>query len=328
MHTYTLEQCQYSPIIAFFAVPERGKTRTCKALIHVAYRGLRVESLREAFLFRFAKNFQGTVCFDVMDIWKKVARAQSEDIILNRFEKGTRVPRVMHPQRGPFHDTVYYNVFGPTIIATNEPIHKILDTRAVQINMPQAGRHFEHDVTPQAALPLKERLVAFRAKYLGVPLPEVDKPVTGRLGDILKPLWQIVNFIKPERAAHFLSLVRRVEHERRLAKLDSTEGLILQAIVESERKMQKGVLAVKVIADTLNASRTENRRLSPKKVANILKAMGFAKGHTGSGAAAIIWNDQLIDKLLQSYGLEDMPEMDGAPPAEVGRPEVSVELDT
>ena len=69
-------------------------------------------------------------------------------------------PAVIYPERGPHKDTVFYDIFGPTLIATNVAVHNILDTRAVQINMPQTDRDFEEDVTPEAALPLKERLAA------------------------------------------------------------------------------------------------------------------------------------------------------------------------
>lgn len=39
IHTYLLEQFQYTPILWLFAVPERGKSRTGKGIIYVAYRG-------------------------------------------------------------------------------------------------------------------------------------------------------------------------------------------------------------------------------------------------------------------------------------------------
>ena len=47
-HSYMLEPVQYSPMTWFFAVPERGKSRTGKGMIYVAFRGVHVESLRDA----------------------------------------------------------------------------------------------------------------------------------------------------------------------------------------------------------------------------------------------------------------------------------------
>jgi hypothetical protein len=186
-HSYMLEFCQYSPEICLFAVPERGKSRTGKGMIYVARRGVHVESLRDAYLVRLSHNFQATIFFDVMNLWKKAEKAGSEDIVLGRFERGLKVPRVLYPERGAHRDTVYYDIFGSTIIATNVAVHNILDTRAVQINMPQTDRRFEQDVTPDAALPLKERLTAFRARSLGKPMPESAKPASGRGGHSQTP---------------------------------------------------------------------------------------------------------------------------------------------
>ena len=118
LHTYILENFLYSPIIGFFAVPERGKTRTGKGMIYVAYRGVHVESLRESNLIRLATHWRATLFFDVMDLWRKAERNESEDVILHRFERGVRIARVLYPERGAHRDTVFFEPFGATIIST------------------------------------------------------------------------------------------------------------------------------------------------------------------------------------------------------------------
>jgi len=64
--------------------------------------------------------------------------------------------------------------------------------------MPESSRFFENDVRPEDGLSLKERLTAFRAKYMERPLPEAKKPCKGRLGDILRPLRQICILVCPD----------------------------------------------------------------------------------------------------------------------------------
>jgi len=58
------------------------------------------------------------------------------DILLGRFEKDSMVRRVVKPEKGAFEDSRFFNVFGPTILATNSAIHKILQTRSIPITMP------------------------------------------------------------------------------------------------------------------------------------------------------------------------------------------------
>ncbi|MDP3013993.1 MAG: hypothetical protein Q8M92_07115, partial [Candidatus Subteraquimicrobiales bacterium] len=209
-HTYLLERLEYSPYIWFYAVPERGKSRTGKALIYLAYRGLHVESLRDAYLVRVSNDLQTSLFVDVAELWKKAERNGTEDLLLSRYERGAKVPRVLYPEKGAHKDIVYYSIFGPTLIATNETVPTALDSRAIQINMQPATRNFRNDITPKAALPLKEKLVAFRYRHMLTTMPDIEKPSLGRLGDILKPLAQIIRLVQPEREIAFMELVKEI----------------------------------------------------------------------------------------------------------------------
>jgi hypothetical protein len=308
IHTYLQESLQYSPIICFFAVPERGKSRTGKSLIYLAYRGIHVESLREAYIFRVADSFNSSIFFDVKDIQKKTDIANSEDILLQRFEKGAKVPRVNHPERGAHKDTIYYDIFGPTIIATNEGIDTILETRSIYINMPEAKRNFERDVVPKDSLELKERLTAFRAWFLGRELPDAPKPTRGRLGDILRPLRQIIKLVNPQKEVGFLSLVEYLKGERLMEKATSLEAEIVKTVHELSKEVYRGSLSVRKITDIMNSGRYEAHKLSPQRIGRCLKAMGFNKTRASNGAAAIYYDTRQIQQFLQAYGLKETSE--------------------
>jgi len=307
LHTYFLEVIQYSPIICLFAVPERGKTRTGKGLVYLAYRGIHVESLRDAYLVRIANNFRSTIFFDVKDIWRKAEKTGSSDILLLRFEKGATVPRVLYPERGAFNDTVYYTIFGPTIVGTNESVHKILESRALTINMPESRRRFENDVTPEISLPLKERLLAFRARHLGETFPDIPKPTAGRLGDILKPLLQVIRLVKPEREETLRKLGSELESERKIDKVDSLEAQILAVIMGLENEVELGTLPVKTIADSLNQDKLDKSRVSYQRVGRRLNAMGFKKARVGNNVA-ILWDKEKVRRMADTYGLTQTHE--------------------
>ncbi|MFH1374369.1 MAG: hypothetical protein ABII79_11285 [bacterium] len=307
LHTYCLEQCQYSPVICLFAVPERGKSRTGKGAIYVAYRGIYVESLRDAYMVRVANNFCASLFIDVRDVWRRAEKAGSDDILLLRYEKGAKVPRVLYPEKGPFCDTVYYDIFGPTIVGTNEGVHKILETRAIQMNMPQTAKRFENDITPEIALPLKEKLLAFRARHLGEPFPDIAKPAFGRLGDILKPLQQIIRAVSPEREKSFLELVRDLERERLNEKADSLEARILTVLESLRNQVDKGKLAIKDITDSLNEGKTERNQIRYQTIGRRLSAMGFEKARMGNNMG-IVWNEDQIERFRSAYGLKQTHE--------------------
>jgi len=303
MHTYLLEAFQYSPFICLYAVPERGKSRTGKGMIFAAYRGLHTESLRESYIPRMATYFEVSIFFDVTDIWGKAERSGSEDMVLGRYERGTTVPRVQHPDRGPFRDIEYFSVFGPTVIATNEYARELVESRSVMIKMPEAARKFENEVTRELALPLKEKLTAFRARNMGELLPDIPKSSWGRLGDILKPLHQIILLVRPERESLFSALVKRLENERVMERGESLEAEILFALLSLQSQIIRGVISVKQITEALNQGRSDRSKVSDRRVGRRLSAMGFDKARTGSGASAIIWDDNKINLLRWRYGI-------------------------
>jgi len=74
----------YMPMLLFWAVPERGKSRTGKAIIYVVFRGVHLVDLREANLFRYSEDLKATLFLDIMDLWKKAERNRAEDILLLR----------------------------------------------------------------------------------------------------------------------------------------------------------------------------------------------------------------------------------------------------
>ena len=307
MHTYRLEAVQYSPIIYCYAVPERGKSRTGKAAIYVAYRGIHLESLREPYIIRVAKDLRATLFFDVMDLWAKAQKSGSEDIMLMRFEKGSKIPRVMHPDWGPHRDIVYYEAFGATFAATNEPINSILESRAVQINMPETAKTFDNEIKPEHGRPLRERLVAFRAFYLNAPLCDIPKPARGRLGDILRPLQQIIKLVRPDREAAFLSLVQKIEAGRRAEKSGSVEAQLITILGKLRQNVDRGMLPVKLIADYFNKDRPEKHQWTYQFIGKKLSSLGFQKSSTSSGNATLIWNDDLLLRVAERYGLGKTP---------------------
>lgn len=303
IHTYLMENFSYSPYIWLYAIPEKGKTRTGKGAINVACRGMHIESLRDAHLIRFASDWKATLFIDVMDLWAKSEKAGSEDFLLQRHEKGAMVARVLYPERGPFKDTVWYDIFGPTFIATNEGIHPALESRAILITMREADRTFD-EISPDTARNLKERLVGFRARHLGKPLEEVEKPAKGRLGDILKPLLQVIRLVAPEREEDFIELISDLDTARRAQKSESTEAKLVAVVSRLENAVEAGFLKNQKILDEYNEGVNERYKISDRSLGWKLAALGFIKDKF-RGERGIKYDTNLIGKLMVSFGLSD-----------------------
>lgn len=306
-HTYTLDfpDVTHSPELVFDAVPERGKSRTGKAITHVSWRGLRTETLREANIFRWSEDLGATLFFDVLNLWKKAEREKSEDLFLNRFEKGAKAARVLNPEKGRFEDTRYFEIFGATIIATNESVHKILDTRCLTISMPPAKKQFDTEPTSELGLPLRERLLAWRAHRMGKPLSEMRKAYTGRFGDITLPLLNIVRLVAPDREKTLRDLFASMEKGRLNEKSRTLEGDMLTALQSLENEIRNGKLALKRLVEKLNEEREDKEKVSPRFVSPRLRSLGFQL--TSRNPADIVWNAELLEQCLVSYGIKDPP---------------------
>jgi DNA primase catalytic core len=300
LHTYLFEKSEYSPYLWLYAIPERGKSRTGKGCVYIARRGLHVESLRDAYIIRIAENLGATLFFDVLDLWKKAEKTGTEDILLQRYEKGATVPRVLYPDRGPHKDMVYFSIYGPTIVATNHTVSDIFATRAIQIIMPESDRQFENDVKPEDGLGLKERLVAFRARHLKDELPQAQKPCRGRLGDILRPLLQMLKIAVPNEENRFIRLCQKLEQERYENLADTWEAQILQAINDLEPEIEYSFLEAKKIGDKINEGLLDKFKKSQSTITRVCKSMGF-KTKRPKGKTHIEIDPRLLEKLSQRY---------------------------
>lgn len=305
-HTYLIDKFPYSPVFAFCAVAERGKSRTGKGMIFVAYRGIRVESLREAYIIRIAKYFKASIFFDVENIWKKAQQSGSEDILLGRFEQGQVVPRVLHPERAPFNDIDYFNIFGATIVASNEPLSKILETRSIEINTEISNKKFENEVIEESLLYLKEKLILFRARHMDDPLPDIEKIATGRIGDLLKPLMQVLEIVCPENKEELNELIDKIIKEKMVERSTTIEAQLLNIVFQHFNAGNNGALDVKVIADNFNKHKEEKFKLTYQRIGRMLSALGFQKGKNSKGSRTIILDENKIIKLKEQYGYEDI----------------------
>jgi len=296
----------YCPCILFNAVPERGKSRTGKSIIYVAFRGIHLIELREAFVFRYSQQLHGTLFLDLMDIHKKATQQHSEDILLGRYEKGAKCSRVLYPDQGAFNDTVYFDIYGPTIIASNEQLDKILETRCLPISMPNIPGNYENPRT-EMALELKERLTAWRARNLHVKFPVMEpmNGISGRLWDISKPLF-LINSLLPNDFHILEESILAIADEKDASRKDSVEGrlvAIIKEITDKEGLDRSVEWSIKTsdIRTGYNEGKPEDRQVTPQWIGKRLKRMSL-HNRIVHGYSEIIITASEYALLLRQYG--------------------------
>ena len=304
------DDIHYLPYLSFFAVPERGKSKTGKAMTYVSYRGIHVVELREANLFRYARDIGATLFFDIMNLWKKAVDNKVEDILLLRYERGARVSRVLYPEKGAFKDMEHYDIFGSTIFATNEAVDKILDTRCIPITMPNKPGRYE-DPEPGKAQELKERLTAWRARVFDKPLPDIEvvPELNGRLWDISRPMLQVCRLVYPEGVQYLEEVLINISSQKKEEKGGYIEGQIVTALAELSPTRDESITDWNIwtsdVLNKLNADRSEDRKLAAQYLGKKLKAIGINKRKINGKSQLVITQTEL-DMLLEQYGIDSL----------------------
>ena len=303
-HTHMQERAEYSPIIFFAGLPEKGKSRMAKSMVYVCRRGIIKASVTDAQLIREASDHGATLFFDMTDFEKSMERSGSMDVILSRFERGLKVGRVNDHKRGAFQDMTYYDVFGPTIIGSNATINNILGSRTISIVMKQSKRKFPKAVDIEKGHELRERLIAWRLAHRNDNWEIMEKPIGGRFGDITACLTDVLKSVNAKYLDLYILLVEELNKKRNIAKADSLEGEVILAILQLEVKVDKGVLPVKDITDKINQEKSDRERFTYQKIGRKLDIMGYQKARTGSGASAIEWNPVLNESLASEHNVD------------------------
>lgn len=309
-------EIDYCGYLLFYAVPERGKSRTGKSVAYVAFRGVHLIELREPIIFRYTQNMHGTLFFDLLDVSKKAEQSRSEDILLLRAEKGVRCQRITNPDLGPFLDTTHYDIYGPTIIATNEQLHKILDTRCLPIIMPNRPGNYENP-RPELALEYKERLTAWRAKNLTTKFTNLQpiEGISGRLWDITKPLFLISTILK-KQTIPLLAAIKAISGERSESKQETLEGRLVSIIKEitdenNSANYREWSIKVNAIRNKFNEGRADDKQVSPQWIGKRLKSMSLNNRHI-NGYSEILLTQQEYTTLLEQYGLAGRESKQGS----------------
>jgi hypothetical protein len=302
--TYLGEQLRYFPYVHFYGQPERGKSRIHGAATILSWRGFVTETVNEAFLFRFADRFCGTIGFDLYELSERAQKKGSYDLFLNRFERGSTVARVTNPDRPGLSDTQYFACWGPTFLATNVeiPANDPLRSRCLKITMPEARGIYPNNTGREQLQDLKNRLLAFRARHFDKELPVIDKPTVGRLGDIMHPLIAVAQVLPSEASDGLIGLIQELEAERKDAEADTLAGKIVSALAELEGEVHECRIPFERVRDKVNEGVDERYHRSPQKIGRELSSLGI-KRVKSNRIAYVVWEPKTMKEIFKRYGV-------------------------
>jgi hypothetical protein len=166
--------------------------------------------------------------------------------------------------------------------------------------MPEARGIYSNNNSIEDLLELKERLIAFRACLLGESLPEAEKPVPGRLGDIIQPLFRVSKLLPDEAYEGLNNLIQSFEEERKNDEAETLAGRIAQALYDCQYEVVNERLPVEKITEKLNEGIDERFHVAPQTIGRELSAMGIDRKKSG-GKMQIIFDKNKMNNIWDRF---------------------------
>jgi len=301
-HTYLIEKFNVTPIIYSYGLMETGKTRTGEVMKEIAYKCETMTSPTEATLFRSCEYFKNTLVIDEVKLWGRDGNQEVARLIKSRYKRGLKVSRINIKNNAKGEDTVeYFDVFSPLLISTTESIPPIIESRCIRFTMQKnSDPKVEGDIDKELAGDLRNKLTIFRANLIDKELKEVKDVSRRRLNEILKPLYQILMEIDPDREEDFKLIVKQLEESRKSEEGYSDNALIVNEIVKFYNKEGKTFLTNAELTRRVNEDKSEDERFTISKVGWVLRPFGFQKTTKG-GKVGYMINTETLKHLIERY---------------------------
>jgi len=299
-HTYLIEKFDVTPIIYFYGLKETGKTRAGEVLEQLAFRCERLTSPTEATLFRSAEYFKTALIIDEIQLWGKNGNEEVERLIKSRYKRGLKVNRCNLLKSG--EDQIeYFDVFSPLIISTTYDIPLIIQDRAIRFLMQKnANPGVEQGIDKELAHQLRNKLTVFRGNYFEKSLKEVKPVSRRRLNEIMKPLYQILKEIDPDREEEFKLIVKDLEEGRQLEEGFTSTALVVEEIVKFYNEKNQKFITTVELTTRLNKGKSIDEEVKLAKVGWVLKPLGFQKVRRLDKTGYII-DIEILNHLIERF---------------------------
>ncbi len=309
LHSYLIEHFNITPFIYFYGVFETGKTKGGEVLGELAFRCNRITCPTEATIFREAEILKTSVVIDEIKLWGKDGNIEVARLIRPRYKRGLSVPRINLNKQGE-DQLEYFDVFGPTVICTDEKCPPGLESRSIIFIMAMnIKQKVEEELDLERAQRLRNKLTIFRAKYLEKG-PEKQEPIARRrLNEIMMPLYRTLMLVDPERKEEFKIIVEGLQSEKGEEQRETFEADLIKEVADFYLETENILILTKDLTERINEDRPENRKFSPITVGMKMKRLGFKPGREEridgkKGLKGWKIDEKLLKKLEAQYEIE------------------------
>lgn len=315
LHTWLYERFQAVPYLRFLGDPETGKTRGTETIGALCYHPLIFAGAQTAApLYRLIEDMGGTALIDEADFKDSQVGSDLMKILNCGYQKGLTVKRMNKDGAGR-QVPVLFSPFGPKIVngrqrfSDEAPETRCLTytpTATLRRDIPvQLPDSFRKEVQQ-----LQNHLLKFRFDVLDSlkPSSEYVAGVSRRMNQIILPLLTMCELLSPQARnrcrGELLQFARRSDHQKREIRSESIEAAIVRVLSGYGPKPPTcfEVAQAVIIAEQDNVPDLR-RWFGPRKVGEIVRALGLETKHTEKGTV-ILLDGRKLRGLEARYGIE------------------------
>jgi len=288
------------PYLFFLGPLASGKTRGLECFSRLCYRAIMATSMTSASLFRALEAWHPTVILDETEIYNREGMAEIIALLNAGYRRGQYAWRVGKVESGKLQ-LQSFDVFGFKVLAGTRLLRATLSSRSIITSMSKNVRSVRLFIDEEKANELRGKLLAYRFKNLGKPLPEIDFSAFKdcRVAELFVSLLYVAPTVGiHERLRDYAySLVKsRMEED-----LSSLEARIFDAILKAEDLVDEGRISTQSIMDKFNEELREKEQMNSKWIGRRVRGLGFQKARMRSGRAGFFWDPTLIERLKLRY---------------------------
>ncbi|MBA7688931.1 hypothetical protein ES703_97420 [subsurface metagenome] len=272
--------------------------------MELSFRGWTMTSPTEASLFRPIQYYDPTIHLDHIRFYGSETNQAVKLLLQSRYKRGLRVVRIDVKEKGE-EGTNLYNVFGATVISSEDTITGALKSRSITFMMKEnIDKGVERDFDKEKAKNIRDKLTIFRAVYLNKDIAEVYPSVARRrLAEILNPLNRVLMAIAPERKGEFEQIVKRLQGEEKDEISFSIGAEIVESLVNYYNDNGEITILSSILTDRINEGKPEIEKYKVNYISRECRKLTFKRKALAKYKArsAFILDLELLGELSQRY---------------------------
>jgi len=145
----------------------------------------------------------------------------------------------------------------------------------------------------------------YRIECLGkkIQLIKYKKKLDNDINELFAPLFTVAP--SEEIRKKILKFAMEEQRNRKEESSSTKLALILESIIEVHRVSQKDLIPIASIKDYVNRDEDDPKEMiTSQQVGYMTKVLGFVKRKGTHGIRCILWNEAIVKRLSEQFGIE------------------------